>query len=299
MKIGTAESDSTFFTQGVALADVLEKAGAGKSIEVLKSLSASIENARKIGSGDLDYGFMAANWIGKAKRGTAPFKAPIDLCMVAPMNLGPMFFIVRRESPVKTVADLRGKRVAVGPEVSGVCQHAHSIFSALGISFNDFTPVYLDFADGAEALAKGEIDAQLQCPIPNKVMNALDLSVELRVLPYAPGDLETVLEKNSVYRRATMRRGALRALDTDVMQPGVVNVLVTGARQPAAEVAAVVRAIVSGADELGRLNPLFAGIADLWQPLKTDGGKALTFEGVGLHQGASDGYRAAGLLGQD
>jgi TRAP transporter TAXI family solute receptor len=296
MKIGTAESDSTFYTQGVALADVLEKSGAGKSVDVLKSLSASIENARKIGSGDLDYGFMAANWIGKAKQGTAPFNAPIDLRMVAPMNLGPMFFIVRSEAAIRTVADLRGKRVCVGPETSGVCQHAHSIFSALGMTFKDFTPVYMDFANGADALAKGDVDAQLQCPIPNKVMTALDDSVQLRVLPYAPGDLETVLAKNAVYRSATMRRGTLRALDADVQQPGVVNVLVTSARQPAAEVAAVVRAIVAGADELGRLNPLFNGIAELWKPLKTEGGKALTFEGVDLHSGASDGYRAAGLL---
>lgn len=296
MRIGTAELNSTFFTQGLALADVLGKAGVSGPIKVLESLSASIENAQKMASGELDYGFMAANWIGRALRGEVPFAAPIDLRMVAPMNVGPMFFITRRESPIQTVTDLRGKRVSIGPATSGVAQHAHSIFGALGIAFTDFTPVFLDFASGAEALANGEIDAQLQCPIPNKVMTALDKTVSLRVLPYALGDLETVLARNSVYRSATMRRGALRALDADVQQPGVVNVLVTHTRQSAAEVAAVVRAIVSGADDLGRLNPLFAGIADLWAPLKTDGERALVFEGVPLHEGARDGYRAAGLI---
>lgn len=296
MRIGTAEPGSTFFTQGLALADVLVKAGVSGPIEVLESLSASIENARRIGSGDIHYGFMAANWIGRALQGKDPFAAPIDLRMVAPMNLGPMFFIARRESPIRTVGDLRGKRVSVGPATSGVAQHAHSIFGALGIAFTEFTPVFLDLASGAEALANGGIDAQLQCPIPNKVMTALDEAVSLRVLPYAPGELEIVLARNSVYSRATMRRGALRALDADVQQPGVVNVLVTHARQPAAEVAAVVRAIVSGADDLGRLDPLFAGIADLWAPLKTDGERALVFEGVPLHEGARGAYRAAGLL---
>lgn len=296
MKIGTAEPGSTFFTQGLALADVLAKAGVGAPVEVRESLSASIENAQRIASGDLHYGFMAANWIGRALRGEHPFAAPIDLRMVAPMNLGPMFFIVRRESPVRTVADLCGKRVGVGPANSGVAQHAHSIFGALGIAFSDFTPVYLDLATGAKALAAGEIDAQLQCPIPNKVMGDLDQAVSLRVLPYAPGDLETVLAKNSVYRSTTMPRGALRALEADVQQPGVVNVLVTHARQPAAEVAAVVSAIVSGASALGSLDPLFAGIAKLWAPLKTAGEQALSFEGVALHQGARDAYRSAGLL---
>ncbi len=58
----------------------------------------------------------------------------------------------------------------------------------------------------------------------------------------------------------------------------------------------MVSAIVAGADDLGRRNPLFSGIADLWAPLRTEGEAALTFEGVPLHAGAREGYRAAGLL---
>ena len=142
---------------------------------------------------------------------------------------------------------------------------------ALGHSLDDFTPVYMDFATGARALAQGDIDGQLQCPIPNQVMSALDASVDLRVLPYDGDDLATVLAKNSVYRRAIMKSGDLRALTHDVAQPGVVNVLVTHERQPDDSVAAVTRAIVAGAEELGRLNPLFRGMADLWRPLASEG----------------------------
>ncbi len=52
----------------------------------------------------------------------------------------------------------------------------------------------------------------------------------------------------------------------------------------------------SNTAELGRLNPLFAGLADLFQPLKTDGAKALEFGGVSLHPGAVRAYREAGYL---
>ena len=296
MRIGTAEANSTFLTQGLALAAVFEKAGLKGRFDVIEAQSASIENARNLAAGTIDFGFMAANWIGRALRGEKPFDAPTDLRMVAPMNLGPMFFIVPASSSVKTVEELRGKRVAVGPATSGAAQHAHSIFGALGIPFTDFEPVYHDFASGAEALAKGEIDAQLQCPIPNKVMTALDGRMDLRVLDYAPGGLETVMAKNAVYGRAVMSKGALRALTKDSVQPGVRNVLVTHARQEAATVEAVVRAIVGNAAELGRLNALFNGIADLWQPLRTQGEQALSFEGVPLHDGARAAYRGLGLL---
>ena len=296
MKIGTAEPNSTFLGQGLALKSVFEKAGLPRPIEVLQALSASIENAERIGAGELDFGFMAANWIGRALRGEKPFSAPIDLRMVAPMNLGPMYFIVRADSSIKTVADLRGKHVSLGPATSGTAQHALSIFTALGFGFDDIAPTYFNFPMGGEAVGRGEIDAQIQCPIPNPVMSRLDATFNYRVLPYAPGDLEKVMARNSVYRRAIMRKGALRALECDVAQAGVVNVLVTHQRQPAANVADVVRAIVAGAEELGRLNPLFVGIAELWAPLAKEGAAALEFEGVPLHEGARAGYTAAGVL---
>ena len=66
MKIGAAEPDSTFLGQGLALKAVLEKAVLPGPIEILMALSASTENAVRIGDGELDFGFMAANWIGRA-----------------------------------------------------------------------------------------------------------------------------------------------------------------------------------------------------------------------------------------
>ena len=58
----------------------------------------------------------------------------------------------------------------------------------------------------------------------------------------------------------------------------------------------VVRAILAGADELGRINPLFHGLRELFEPLRSDGPAALQFGGVPLHPGAIDAYREALLL---
>ena len=212
------------------------------------------------------------------------------------MNAGPLFFIARADSNLRTVTDLRGRRLVVGPEKSGMTQHARVILGALGLTFADVTPIFLDFAAGAEALERGEADAQLQCPIPNKVMTALAARVLLRVLPYAPADLDTVLRAVPFYRRTVMRKGAIRGLDADVAQAAVVNVLVTHARTPENIVAAVASAVFSARDELPRLNALFDGIAALFEPLRTDGAAALEFGGVALHPGARAAYRAAGLL---
>src|SRR5205823_5537347 len=65
-----------------------------------------------------------------------------------------------------------------------------------------------------------------------------------------------------------MRAGALRGLVADVAQVAVVNVLVTHARVPDATVRDLVAAILANAGELGRRNPLFVGLADLFEPLR-------------------------------
>jgi len=212
------------------------------------------------------------------------------------MNAGPLFFIARADSALRSFTDLRGRRVAVGPRTSGMVQHAHVIFGALGASFSDFSPVYLDFAAGAEALAKGEIDAQFQCPIPNKVMSELAGRVALRVISYTPGQLEAVLQAVPYYRRTVMRKGAIRGLEADTPQIAVINVLVTHPRVPDATVREAVAAIVANSSELGRLNPLFAEMAQLFAPLRSHGAAALEFGGVPLHAGARRAYRELGLL---
>jgi TRAP transporter TAXI family solute receptor len=296
VRIGTAEPDSTFLSQGFALKTVLDRVSALAPIDVSTSTHASVENANRLAANDIDFGFMASNWIGRAKNGEAPFTKKIDLRMVAPMNAGPLFFIARADSDLRTVNDVRGRRLVVGPEKSGMAQHARAILGALGLTFDDFTPMFLDFSAGAEALARGEADAQLQCPIPNKVMTALAARVLLRVLPYAPSDLDTVLRAVPFYRRTVMRKGAIRGLDADVAQAAVVNVLVTHARVAEDKVKDVAAAIFAARDELPRLNALFDGIGDLFTPLRSEGARALEFGGVTLHPGAIAAYRAAGLL---
>jgi uncharacterized protein len=296
IRIGSSERDGTFWSQAHALKALFERHPALAPVEVLESKSASTENANRLDSGAIEFGFMASNWIGRAKHGEAPFALPLELAMAAPMNAGPLFFIVRAETPIRSFADLRGRRIALGPRTSGMVQHAHVIFGALGASLADVVPVYLDFASGAQALAAGEVDAQFQCPIPNKVMTELAARVALRVVGYAPAELERVLAAVPYYRRTVMRKGAFRGLDADTPQLAVVNVLVTHPRVAEATVHAAVAAIVAGADELGRRNPLFAGMAELFAPLTTHGAAALEFGGVPLHPGALRAYRDAGLV---
>ncbi len=295
MRIGTAEPGSTFLSQGSALKQLLDQRNVAQPIEVVTAISASIENAQSLDAGDIQFGYMASNWIGRALRGEAPFSKPIALRMVSPANAGPLFFIALASSGLSSVAQLKGKRICVGPATSGMAQHADTMFRALGWTNADVQIVNLHFAEGGEALKRGEVDAQLQCPIPNKVMSALDATADLRVLEWG-ADFDRLLAFQPLYRPTTIRAGKLRCVREDTQQPAVVNVIVTHAKVDAALVRDVTAAIVSGANELVSLDALYDGLPDLFPELKTDGRKAFEFGGVVLHDGAVAAYRDAGLL---
>jgi len=296
LRIGTSEAGGTFHTQGVAIGGLFNRRPPGKEKCVVETTLASFDNANLFDRGEIQFGFMASNWIGRAKDGMPPFTRGIALRMVSPVNAGPVFFVTLAHSPIRTVGELAGKRVAVGPQGAGMVEHVTTIFNVLGIPFDSFTPVYVSFADGAEALIAGDVDAQFQRPIPNRVMTNLSERAEVRVIPYAPGQIEKVLSEVSFYRGVTIEKGAFRGVVEDVPQLAVVNVLVTHERVQEEAVHDMVEAIIENLDTLPQMNPLFKGLKDLFQPLRSKGAAALEMGGVPLHPGALRAYREAGWL---
>src|SRR4029453_7637409 len=105
---------------------------------------------------------------------------------------------------------------------------------------------------------------------PKRVMPALSPRVALRVLPYQRGELEAVMQAVPYYRRTVMRAGAIRGLEADLPQVAGVNVLVPHGRVPDPIVRDAVDAIATSGGELGRLNPLFIGMEQLLEPLRSE-----------------------------
>jgi TRAP transporter TAXI family solute receptor len=296
LRIGTSEAGGTFHSQGLAIAGLFNRTHPDGETCVVGTTLASIDNANRLDRAEIDFGFMASNWIGRAKDGAAPFTHAIALRMVSPANAGPIFFVTLAHSPIKTVSDLKGKRIAVGTFGSGMVEHVQTMFKVLGIPFNAITPIYRGFAEGADALIRGEVAAQFQPPIPNRVMTDLSERAHVRVLPYAPGQLEKILAAVPFYRKVTIEKAAFRGVTEDIPQVAVVNVIVTHERVSQGPVHDMAATILSNLDTLPNLNPLFKGLKDLFHPLHAQGPREFEFGGVTLHPGAIEAYKEAGFL---
>ncbi|MDZ4736666.1 MAG: TAXI family TRAP transporter solute-binding subunit [Rhodospirillaceae bacterium] len=197
-RIGTGDPTSTFFAIGTAIAgaisnppgsracDVGGSCGVPNLIAVAQTTQGSIENIRAIQAGELDSGLGNADIVHWASIGESVFRdeGPADkLRVVANLYQESVHFVVRADSGFTSIADLAGKRIAVGGENSDSRVTARLILRAYGLGETEYTPVFASTLDAASMLQNDDIDAIVAIgshPIP--IIAALAESVPIDLL---------------------------------------------------------------------------------------------------------------------
>ena len=86
------------------------------------------------------------------------------------------------------------------------------ILQALGYSFDDIDPVYVEFDKGTEGLLTGDVDVMWQVPVPDHIMTGIEKRpFSVRVLEYGPGQLSSILQAVPLYRHAIIEKISLRS----------------------------------------------------------------------------------------
>lgn len=158
----TGSTGGTYYPLGGAMANVWNKHLAGKVQVTAQPSGASVENLKRIGKGDAQLGMSMNNIAEDAWKGqTAAFKdAPIKSFRAIGVIYPEVYQgIVAADSPINSVADMKGKKVAIGPVGSGTAVISKAIFAELGLKDADYRPEYAGFGDAASKFKDGQIDA--------------------------------------------------------------------------------------------------------------------------------------------
>lgn len=167
-RIGTGGSAGTYFPIGslisVAIADEISTAeGEGRSLIMLAQRSNGSEaNAREIGAGLLESGFVQADVAHWAYHGTGPFleqERIHNISAIASLYLESVHLVARAGSEISSVEDLAGKRVSVDEIGSGTQLDVGAILNAFSMSESDVETVYLKTADAISRLRDDKLDA--------------------------------------------------------------------------------------------------------------------------------------------
>ncbi|MGW3285401.1 TAXI family TRAP transporter solute-binding subunit [Streptomyces sp. NPDC001002] len=254
----------------------------------LKTSDGSQENVRLVATGGADFTIAAADAVDTYALGKQP--GADRLRGVARLYDDYVQLIVPRDSDIRSVSDLRGKRVAIGRPRSGVRLIANRVLKAAGLDAkHDITPFADGIDTGPERLKKGDIDAFFWSGgLPTQGLASLADSFIFRFVPI-PATLVAKLHEQGgatrYYRATNMPESAYPSIQNGVAVPtiAVSNLLMTRSDVDARLTEWVTRAVIKSRDDIGR-NVHSAQLVDLRTAIYTD---PLT-----LHTGARRYYES-------
>jgi hypothetical protein len=249
----------------------------------------SQENVRRVATGQADFTIAAADAVdtyelGPDNPGAARLRG------VARLYDDYVQLAVPSDSDITSVADLRHKRVAIGPPGSGVRLIAERVLKAAGIDAKkDITPLSDGIDNGPNRLRHHEIDAFFWSGgLPTDGLRKLGMEFAFRFVPIEPG-LVTKLHAQGgatrYYRATNMPESAYPAVQNGSTVPtiAVSNVLMTRADVDPRLTEWVTRIVIKSRDGIGtRVHS--AQLVDLRTAIYTDP--------LRLHEGARRYYRS-------
>jgi TRAP transporter TAXI family solute receptor len=158
--VGTAPVGSAFRQVGDALANVLNENGGDNDWEIKsKGTKGSKQNIRELDSGDVRLAMANSAITYHAINGAADWDKEYEIRTVLTLAKNVGVFVAKEDSGIQTIADLKGKRVAVGPAGAGFEIFLKPLLAEHGVTYEDFTPENQIYSDSVGALADGNIDA--------------------------------------------------------------------------------------------------------------------------------------------
>ena len=159
-RIGTGGTAGTYFPVGGMVANTVSQPG--KISATAQASAGSVANVNAVASGQLESGFSQADVATWAHTGTGVWEgrpAVTGLRLIANLYPESVHIVARKGAGIRTVADLKGKRVALDEPGSGTLINARAILAAYGLKDADLKPEYIKPNQAGDKLKDGSLDA--------------------------------------------------------------------------------------------------------------------------------------------
>jgi len=285
----TGGQAGVYYPLGVALSQIFAKEipNVRATAQVTR---ASVENLNLLQQGRGELAFTLADALSDAWKGNseAGFQSKLDkLRAVSATYNNYIQIVANADSGIRSLADLKGKRVSVGAARSGTELNARDILRAAGMSYSDLSKVeYLPFAESVELMKNRQLDATLQSAGLG-VASIRDLATAIRITMVSVPPEVVAKVGDPAYQAAAIPANTYTGQTADVPTAAIPNFLVTHSGVPADLVYQMTKAMYSN------LETLYAA-HNAARVIKRE--NALKGMGIPLHPGAERYYKEVGLL---
>ncbi|EEB73885.1 TAXI family TRAP transporter solute-binding subunit [Thermococcus sp. AM4] len=284
--IYTGGTSGVYFPLGSKYAEILNKNGIkAKAV----TSGASVTNAKAIGEGKAQAAILQNDVAYYAYHGLYMFKdQPVkNIRGVAALYPETVQFVVKADSNIKSLEDLKGKKVAIGAPGSGTQVAAEQILKAAGV-WDSIEKVNQKFSEAAQSLKLGQIDAAvIVSGAPTPAVDQIAQQTPVRVLPI-PDDILNKLHQEGYifYVRQVLPKDTYKGMQEDTPTLAVKAMLAVSADLPEDTVYKMTKILFDNLDELHKVHAKTKYIS-----LDT----ALDGMSIPLHPGAYKYYQEKGI----
>jgi TRAP transporter TAXI family solute receptor len=285
LKLMTGPQGGAWVPLGGQLKDMWEKAVPGTSVQSLPG--AGIANVRGIEEAKTDIGFGNSISTVDAIAGKPPFNKPHNnVCNIA--TLYPQYFqvVVRVDSGINSVKDLKGKSIAAQPRGNTAEEITKHILQVNGLSYNDAKMSFVSYTDAVAQVQDGHAHAfTLGTTIPSGAVMDLASARDVKLLDLS-NDLEAMRKINPGYTLNNVPKGTYPKQDKDVQVIGYATHLVASCKLPEATVYGMTKAVAGNTQNM----------ASIVKDIRSLTPKGMAEDiGVPFHPGAAKFYKEAGI----
>lgn len=292
--IGTGGVTGVYYPAGGAICRMVNKSRESHGLRcAVESTGGSVYNLNAIRNGEMELGIVQSDWQYHALNGTANFKqtGPFpELRTVFSIHSEGFTVIVRRNSKIKTLRDLKGKRVNVGSPGSGQRATMEVVMDAFGWTMKDFAAA-TEFkpAEQTQALCENKVDATIYIVgHPNGAIQEATTACDTVILEVAGPEIDKLLAENSYYALTIIPGGLYDRNSEDIRTFGIKATLVTSEAVSADAIYETVKAVFDNFEEFRNLHPAFTYLDPKQLPMSGNSAP--------LHPGAARYFKEKGML---
>ena len=166
-----------------------------------QTTGSSVENLNLLAQGKVEMAYLMSDALSQALNGEVSFKEPIEgVSTIATLYPNVVQIIAKAGSGIETIEDLKGKRVAVGDQNSGVEVNARTLLNGHGITYDDIKVDYLGYAEAADGLSAGTIDAAfLTSGLPNASVMELAKTTDIVLVSVSSEKVEEIAKEHPYF----------------------------------------------------------------------------------------------------
>ena len=259
--IATGGTGGVFYPYGGGLAQLLSKK-LPETQATAEVTGGSVDNVKLLATGDAEIGFSTVDSAYDGLKGEGVYKdaGPQKIATLAVLYPSVLHVVASKASGIKTVADIKGKRAAVGSAGSSTESIADRVLEAAGLDpMKDVTRDNLGVAESVGAMKDGKVDVFFWIGgVPTPAVKDLVSTNASDVTFINTGDLAGKLAEKypGVYATSTLKAGAYEGVTEDLPVLGVDNVLLVPEALDGATVKDVLAAIFDNLADVAAIHPV-------------------------------------------